>query len=101
VFGDVEVDNLAAFVSQHEEHVENTKGGCGDCEEVDGHEILGMIVEECPPGLGRWLSVPDHVVGDRGLSHLDAEHLQLPVYTRRTPQGILPGQAANQRPYLP
>ena len=50
VFGDVEVDDLAAFVSQHQEHVENTKGGGGDREKVDGHQILGMIVEECPPG---------------------------------------------------
>ena len=51
VFGDVEVDNLAAFVSQHQEHVEDLKGGCGDSEEVDGHELFDMIVEEGPPAL--------------------------------------------------
>ncbi len=64
-------------------------------------QILGMIVEECPPGLGRWLSVPDHVPGDRGLGDLDSQHLKFPMQTRCSPQGILPGQAANQRPHLP
>ena len=101
VLGDIEVDNLAAFVPQHQEHVEDPKGGCVDGEKVDGYEILGMIVEECPPGLRRRISVPDHVLGDRGLGDIDAEHLQLPVHTRRTPQGVFPGQAANQRPHLP
>jgi hypothetical protein len=100
VFGDVVVDDLAAFVSQHQQHVEDPKGGCGDGEKVNGHEVLGMIVEECPPGLGWRLSVPDHVLGDRGLRDRDAKHLQLPVHTRRTPQGILPGQAANQSAHL-
>ncbi len=51
MFGDVEVDNLAAFVSQHEEHVENAKGDCRHGEEVDGHKLFRMIVQEGPPGL--------------------------------------------------
>ena len=60
-----------------------------------------MIVEAGPPSLGWRLSVPNHVLGDRGLSNLDAEHLQLPVHARRTPEGIVPGEAANQRLHLP
>jgi len=60
-----------------------------------------MIVEEGPPSLGWRFSVLNHVLGDGGLSNLNAEHLQLPVHARRTPQGILPGEAANQRPHLP
>ena len=51
VFGDIEVDNLAPIMSEHQEHVEYAKGGCRDGEEVDGHERFGMIVEEGPPGL--------------------------------------------------
>jgi len=51
VFGDVEVHDLAPLMSQHEEHVENTKGGCGDGEEVDGHELFDMIVKKGAPGL--------------------------------------------------
>ncbi len=101
VLGDIEVDDPAAFVPQHQEHVEDPKGGCVNGEKVDGHEILGMIDEECPPSLGRRISVPEHVIGDRGLGDIDAEHLQLPVHTRRTPQGVFPGQPANQRPHLP
>ena len=87
-------------MSQHQQHVEDAKGGCGDGEKINGHEILGMIIEEGPPGLGRWLSVPDPILGDRGLGDLDAEHLKLPVQARCTPEGILAGQAANQIAHL-
>lgn len=38
VLGDVEVDNLAPLMPEHQEHLQFTKGGCGDGEEVDGHE---------------------------------------------------------------
>jgi hypothetical protein len=48
VVGDVEVDDLAVFVSRHQEHIEDPKGGCGDGEKVDGHKLFGMIVEEGP-----------------------------------------------------
>ena len=51
VFGDVEVHDLPPFMSQHEKDVENTKGGCGDGEEVNGHEVFDMIIEEGAPGL--------------------------------------------------
>ena len=81
---------------QHQEHVEDPKGRCVDGEKVDGHEILGMIVEERPPSLGRWLSMSDHVFGDRGLSDLDAEHLELPVHARRAPEGIFSREPANE-----
>jgi len=96
VFGDVEVDDLAAFVSQHQEYVEDPEGNCGDGEKVDRYEVLGMIVEERPPSLGRWLSMSDHVFGDRGLSDLDAEHLELPVHARRAPEGIFSREPANE-----
>ncbi len=101
VSGDVEVDNLAAFVSQHQEHVEDLKAGCGDGEEIDGHELFDMIVEEGPPSLGRWLLVPNHVLGDRGLGDLDAKHLKFPMQTRRTPQGILLGWTGAESALVP
>ena len=96
VFGAVEVDDLAAFVSQHQEYVEDPEGNCGDGEKVDRYEVLGMIVEERPPSLGRWLSMSDHVFGDRGLSDLDAEHLELPVHARCAPEGIFSREPANE-----
>mgnify|MGYP001820768236 CR=1 FL=1 len=51
VFGDVEVHDLPPPMSEHQEHIQYAKGGCGDGEEVDGHELFDMIVEEGPPGL--------------------------------------------------
>ena len=42
-----------SVVGQHQEHEENTEGDGRDGEEVDGDEIVQMIIEERPPpGLG-------------------------------------------------
>jgi hypothetical protein len=40
-------------------------------EEVGGHDLAGMIGEECPPRLRRWTWVPSHVRGDGRLTDRD------------------------------
>ena len=46
VLRDVEVDNLAPLMPEHQEHVQYTKGGSRDGEEVDGHELLDATVRD-------------------------------------------------------
>ena len=48
---DVEVDNHAAVVSEHDEAVQDAKRRCRYREEVDRHEVSNMVVQESPPRL--------------------------------------------------
>ena len=63
MFGDVEVNHMAALVAQYDEHVKNPKRDGGDGEEVDAGESGGLITEECQPTLRRRLSLADYVIG--------------------------------------
>jgi len=49
VFGDVEVHDAAALVSQNDEVEEHLEGDGWDGEEVTGHDVFDMVVEEGPP----------------------------------------------------
>ena len=45
----------------HDEDEQNLEERCRNREEVDGNQLVRLILQECPPGL-RWrLWVPDHV----------------------------------------
>src|SRR5574342_1402001 len=50
VLGDVEVHNPAPEMSEHEEDEEDLEGHGGDNEEVDGGEVLEVVLQERPPG---------------------------------------------------
>ena len=67
MFGDVEVNDTAPVVGEHEEHEQNAEPDRGHREEVDGDQALEVIVEERPPTRARWFPVADHVLGDRCL----------------------------------
>ena len=96
MLGDVEVDNIASLVSQHEEGVEDPKRCRRHGEEIDGGELPHMIVEECSPVLGRWLVVAEHVLRDRGLRDDDSDHLKFPVYMSSAPERILARELADK-----
>ena len=89
VLGNIEVNNLAALVPQHEEDVEDPKRCGGHGEEIDRSKLRDMVIEERSPCLGRRLAVTDHVLGDRRLGDDDAKHLEFAVYARRAPERIL------------
>ena len=55
-----------------------------------------MIVEERSPGLRRRLTVADHILRDRRLGDVDAQHLQLAVNSRSTPANVFSGHAPNE-----
>ncbi len=62
---------------------------------------MGEPLSERPPGLGWWLAVTDHVLGDRGLGDADSEQLEFPVHTRRAPQRILARELTDEIADLP
>ena len=60
-------------------HVKNPETDRGHGEEIDGEQLLGMILKECPPGLGRWFAAAHHVFADAALTDVDAEFEQFAV----------------------
>ena len=48
--GDIEMDDPAAFVGEHDQHVQDFESHCRDDEEVNGHEVLHVAVEKRLPG---------------------------------------------------
>ena len=52
VFGEVEVDDASAKVSEHDEDEEHPQARGGDREEIEGDEVPDVVGEERPPGLG-------------------------------------------------
>ena len=73
----IAVDNATPVMGQHQKHIENleTKGRHG--KEVDGHQLLQVILQERAPGLRRRLAAAHHVLADAGLADVDAELEQL------------------------
>ena len=55
MFGDVEVDDASAMVSEHDEDEEQAPAGGGDGEEIAGDQVPDVVGEERPPGLRRWV----------------------------------------------
>ena len=51
MFGDVEMHNAPAIMSQNKEHIQDPESNGGYHEEVYGYQLLGMILEKCSPGL--------------------------------------------------
>ena len=68
-----EVENAPTVVCQHQEQLQDLKSDRRYCEKVDGHHVPDVVIEERPPRLGRWLSVTEHLLGNRGFGNLNAE----------------------------
>ena len=96
VGGNIEVQNATPVMGQHQKHVENLEADRRHSEEIDGGQLLHMIVKECPPVLRGHFVSANHVFADAALSDVEAKFEQLAVNARCTPQGILPAHLADQ-----
>jgi hypothetical protein len=94
--GHVEVQNAAPVMGQHQKHVKDLETDGGHGEEVDGHQLLGVILQKCAPGLRRRFAAAHHVFADAALHDIDAELEQLTVDPWCTPTGILSAHLADQ-----
>src|SRR5262249_20210653 len=73
VLGHVEVDDLPAMVSQHDQNEEHAQARGGHREEVECDEGPEVIGQECAPSLGRRCATLREQPGDGALGHVDAE----------------------------
>jgi len=64
VGGHIEVQDTAPVMGQHQKHVKHLEAKGGHREEVDGDQLLGMILQKGAPGLRRRLAAAHHVFAD-------------------------------------
>ena len=96
VLGDVEVHDPAPGMGQHNEDEEDPERDRGNHEEVDGHEILDVVLKEGTPCRRRRPPRPDHVLLDGGLGDADAKLGKFSDDPRRAPARIRPRHLADQ-----
>ncbi len=74
-----------------------------DNEEICRNQILGVILEKGSPRLGGRFPVPDHVLGDCCLRHLNTEFQEFPMNARSAPARVgethVPDEIPNFRRY--
>ena len=92
----IAVDNATPVMGQHQKHVKDLETDRGHSEEVDGDQLLGVILQEGAPGLRRRLAAAHHVFAHAALTDVDAEFEQLTVDAGCTPTGILSAHLADQ-----
>src|ERR1051326_694609 len=88
MFGDIEMNDSASFMRQHNEHKQHSKSSGRYREEVERDQISDVIIEKRSPRLGRG-GVPFwHKPGNRTLGNLDSQLQQFAVDARCTPTHI-------------
>ena len=86
----------AALVRENEEDIEDAERGGGNGEEVDGGDHCRVVLQECPPGLGRRLPPAGYVPRHGGLGHIETEFEHLAVDAGRTPERVLVSHAPDE-----
>ncbi len=88
------------LMTQDDEHEQEPKRSSRHDEEIDRRQTGHMVPNERLPSL-RWrLRVPDHVLGDSGLTDLDPKLEKFAVDARCAPKRVLPRHAPDQCPDL-
>jgi len=96
VRGHVEVQNATPVMGQHQKHVKDLETDSGHREEVDGHQLFGVILQECAPGPRRRFAAAHHIFAHAALTDVDAKFEHLAVDAGRTPTGILSAHLQDQ-----
>jgi hypothetical protein len=88
---DIEMEDLASTVLDHEEAVQHAKRHSGHGEEVHGCDDVAVIVKEGNPALASVVGrrpAPE-IAGDRALGDVEAQIEELAVDSWGAPGGIL------------
>ena len=96
VCGNVEMDKASPIVTEHDEDVEDTESDGRNRKEVAGGDVPDMIIQKCPPGLGRRFASADHVLGHSCFGHIVAQEKQFGQDSRCAPGWVFAGHAPNQ-----
>ena len=83
--GDAEMQDAPTLVGEDEEDEEDLIPHGRHDEEVNGHDVSDVILQEALPRLRRRLSMAHHVLGDGGPGQCDPDLLQFTDNVRRTP----------------
>ena len=59
--GDTEMENPTSLVGEHQEYEEHPVVHSRYDEEIDGDNVLDVVLQKRPPGWRGWLQVTDHV----------------------------------------
>src|SRR5215469_11834262 len=94
--GDIAVNNATPIIGQYQKHVKDLEAESGHGEEVDGGQLLEVIVQECAPGLRGRPRGAHHVFANAAFTDVQAESEQLTVDAGFTPTGILLAHLADQ-----
>ena len=82
---DAEPQDLSPAVAHDEQPIEQPKPDGRHHEQMHRGNAIGMIAQELLPALGRRSSPARHILGDAGLTNVDAELEQFAMNARRTP----------------
>ena len=94
--GHVEVDNPTPVMGQYQKYVKDLETKGGHSKEVNGDQLLEVILQEGAPSLRGRLAAAHHVFAHAGLTDVDAEFEQFTVDARRTPSGVFVAHPADQ-----
>ena len=89
IFGDIEVDDMPPMMTENNEGEQYTESSCRNGKEVDRDDVHQVIVEECPPGLRRWLSSSNPVPAHGCLGHRVSQQRERGLDARDAPARIL------------
>ena len=96
VVGDVEVEEFAAIMAEHDEDEPETEGQGRHEEEVDGDDLPGVRGKKRPPRGRGPRGSPAHVLGDGPFGHVVAEMGEFRLDAPTAPGRIVPGDPMDQ-----
>src|SRR5215472_4998212 len=71
--GHIEMKNASTVMSQHQKDVKHLETNGRHGKEINGDQLLSMILQESAPGLRRGLAAAHHVFADGALCNVDAQ----------------------------
>jgi len=90
------MENAPTVMRQHQKHVKHLEANRRHGKEIDGDQLLGMILQEGAPGL-RWrLAATHHVFAHAALPNVDAELEQFTVDAWCAPRWVFAAHPADQ-----
>jgi hypothetical protein len=92
----IAVENATPVMGQYQKHIENLETNGRHGKEVDGDQLLSVILQKCAPSLRRRFAAAHHVFAHAALSDIDAKLEQLSVDAECTPTRILAAHSADE-----
>ena len=79
MFCSIEMNDVPTVMAEYDEHIEHSKGGSGDSQEIHSRQAVRMICEKRSPGLRRRYSPMLYIFGDCSLGYVNPELEQFSV----------------------